>query len=68
MLQDKPLHNSYQWDAVFDDGDFFKAGLHGQGIYVSPARDLVVTWFSSGDAEISMASYARHIAKMISLE
>lgn len=35
-----------QWDAVWDDGDFFKAGLNTQGIYVSPARDLVIAYFS----------------------
>ena len=35
-----------QWDAVWDDGDFFKAGFNTQGIYVSPARDLVIAYFS----------------------
>jgi CubicO group peptidase (beta-lactamase class C family) len=35
-----------QWDAVWDDGDFFKAGLNTQGIYVSPDRDLVIAYFS----------------------
>ena len=35
-----------QWDAIWDDGDFFKAGFNTQGIYVSPARDLVVAYFS----------------------
>ena len=34
-----------QWDAVWDDGDFFKAGFNTQGIYVSPARDLVIAYF-----------------------
>nr|WP_320192239.1 serine hydrolase [uncultured Desulfobacter sp.] len=35
-----------QWDAVWDDGDFFKSGMNTQGIYVSPARDLVIAYFS----------------------
>lgn len=35
-----------QWDAVWDDGDFFKSGLNTQGIYVSPSRDLVIVYFS----------------------
>ena len=35
-----------QWDAIWDDGDFFKAGFNTQGIYVSPARDLVIAYFS----------------------
>lgn len=35
-----------QWDAVWDDGDFFKSGMNTQGIYVSPERDLVIASFS----------------------
>ena len=35
-----------QWDAIWDDGDFFKSGFNTQGIYVSPARDLVIAYFS----------------------
>ena len=35
-----------QWDAVWDDGDFFKSGMNTQGIYVSPRRDLVIAYFS----------------------
>ncbi|MDH4073183.1 MAG: beta-lactamase family protein, partial [Gammaproteobacteria bacterium] len=34
-------HNSYQWDFVMEDGDFFKGGFGGQGLYISPSRDLV---------------------------
>jgi len=36
-----------QWDAIFKDGDFFKSGLNSQGLYVSPARDLVIAFFST---------------------
>lgn len=63
LLRAKPVHNSYQWDAVFEDGDFYKSGLQGQGIYVSPSRDLVIVWFATGDGEIPMAAFARHMAK-----
>ena len=35
-----------QWDAIWDDGDFFKSGFNTQGIYVSPNRDLVIAYFS----------------------
>ncbi|AAZ28499.1 serine hydrolase domain-containing protein [Colwellia psychrerythraea] len=59
---EKPLFNSYQWDAVFSDGDFYKGGMNGQGIYVSPEKDVVVAWFATGFAEISMESFARKIA------
>ena len=27
---------SYQWDAVFKDGDMYKSGRTGQCLYVSP--------------------------------
>jgi CubicO group peptidase (beta-lactamase class C family) len=35
-----------QWDAIWEDGDFFKSGLNTQGIYVSPDRDLVIVYFA----------------------
>ena len=41
-----PKSNSRQWDAVFEDGAMFKGGLFGQGLYVSPANDLVIAFFS----------------------
>lgn len=40
-------HATYQWDLVFTDGDMFKAGRYGQGIYVSPETNTVVVFFSS---------------------
>lgn len=45
---DVRLSNRYQWDIVFPDGDHFKAGVGGQGLYVSASRDLVVAYFSTG--------------------
>ncbi len=42
------LANRYQWDIVFPDGDLYKGGVGGQGIYVSPSVDAVVVWFSTG--------------------
>ena len=27
------------------DGDFYKGGFGGQGLYISPARDLVIAFF-----------------------
>ncbi len=46
---DLPRHNTYQWDRVWSDGDFFKAGFRGQGLYVSPARDLVIAYVGTRD-------------------
>jgi CubicO group peptidase (beta-lactamase class C family) len=42
-----PRHNTYQWDLVMEDGDFFKGGYGGQGLYISPSRDIVVAYFGT---------------------
>jgi CubicO group peptidase (beta-lactamase class C family) len=62
---DPPRHNTYQWDFVMPDGDFFKAGHCGQGLYISPGRDVVVAFFGSGDDASIVISLklARAIAK-----
>lgn len=66
QFREQPVANTYQWDAVFADGDFYKGGMNGQGLYVSPGRDLVIAWFAASGAEIDMEAYARKIAKSIS--
>ena len=45
------LANRYQWDIVTPDGDLYKSGVGGQGLYVSPAKDAVVAFFSTGTQE-----------------
>ncbi|MDG2289440.1 MAG: serine hydrolase [Woeseiaceae bacterium] len=63
---EQPRHNSYQWDFVMSDGDFFKGGYGGQGIYVSPARDLVIAFFGTFDENQmshEMTQIARQLAK-----
>jgi CubicO group peptidase (beta-lactamase class C family) len=64
-LGEKPNHNAYQWDFVMGDGDFFKAGINGQGLYISPKKDLVIACFSHGDYTpgVSVAFLSRAIAK-----
>ena len=37
-------HNIYQWDAVLADGTLFKGGWAGQGLIVSPGRDVVMVY------------------------
>ena len=67
MIDGEPArHNSYQWDFVMEDGDFFKGGFGGQGLYISPSRDLVVAFFGTfdenGDGH-EMTRVARQLAK-----
>jgi CubicO group peptidase (beta-lactamase class C family) len=35
---------SRQWNFAHEDGDLFKGGFGGQGLYISPARDLVIAF------------------------
>ncbi len=43
----RPAHNAHQWDFVMADGDFYKGGFGGQGLYISPGRDLVIAFFGT---------------------
>lgn len=45
------LHNTYQWDHVTKNGDFFKSGWHGQGLYISPSQDLIIAFFGTHHKE-----------------
>ena len=57
---------SYQWDAVFADGDFYKSGRTGQCLYVSPETDTVVVFYSSAyKAGIWVHAYAREIVNQV---
>ncbi|MEZ9592676.1 6-aminohexanoate hydrolase [Vibrio breoganii] len=63
FYDDTGLRNAFQFDAIFEDGDLFKSGVGGQGLYISPSKDLVIAFFSSGDGNNQEESYARQIAK-----
>lgn len=68
-FEDAPSHASYQWDAVFEDGDLYKSGKNGQCIYVSPRNDMAVVWFSNTyDNSPWLPIYARAIVKQVSDE
>ena len=58
---DPPISNAWQWDAIWPDGDMSKGGFFGQGLYVSPAKDLVVAYFSTV-LDTALHRYARQIA------
>lgn len=62
-LQDNILSNSRQWDDIFPDGDMFKLGFNGQGLYVSPDKDLVIAYFSTNPEEAPGQGYMRPISK-----
>jgi hypothetical protein len=42
---------SRQWDFVTKEGDLFKGGWGGQGLYVSRQRDLVIAYFETPDED-----------------
>ena len=57
---------SYQWDAVFPDGDLYKSGRSGQALYVSPETDTVVVWFSTTwQNSLWLEGYAREIVTQV---
>lgn len=61
-LNDRIVGNSRQWDAIFEDGDFYKGGLMGQGLYVSPDRDLVIAFFATNIGKKTLTGYLRPLA------
>ena len=38
------LHNVYQWDRVWRNGDIYKGGWAGQGLLINAERDLVAVY------------------------
>lgn len=65
-----PLMNSFQFDAVFEDGALWKHGNLGQGIYIDPQRDFVGIYFSTNGyippyGEDKLCGYLRRAAKYL---
>jgi hypothetical protein len=44
-------YSSYQWGAVYDDGDFYKGEHGGQGLYISPTKDLVIAFYGTANTD-----------------
>lgn len=68
LIHDESLnHNAYQWDHVTTDGDFFKSGFGGQGLYISPKTDIVIAFFGTyekrGAGDNELAAVARQLTK-----
>jgi len=55
-----------QWDFVTDEGDLFKGGFGGQGLYVSPGRDLVVA-FAGTPGEGGSVNLLRWFSRSLAL-
>ena len=62
LNDDTMISNSRQWDAVWPDGDLWKAGLQSQALYVSPDKDLVIAFFSTNVPDDSFHRFLRPIA------
>jgi CubicO group peptidase (beta-lactamase class C family) len=63
---DVGMGTSYQWDAVFPDGDIYKSGRGGQCLYISPETDTVVVYFSASyQGSLWVHAYAREIVKQM---
>ena len=59
---------SRQWNYVMADGDLFRGGFGGQGLYVSPARDLVIAFAGTpgGDGSVNLLRwYCRRLARAV---
>jgi CubicO group peptidase (beta-lactamase class C family) len=60
---------SRQWNFAMADGDLFKGGFGGQGLYVSPARDLVIAFTGTprDDGSVNLLRwYSRRLAVAVS--
>lgn len=56
---------SYQWSAVYDDGDFYKVAHGGQGLYISPKKDLVIAFYGTANTD-RQSSQLHVIARQLS--
>lgn len=63
-MGEKVAFETRQWDFVLRDGDFGKYGYHGQTLYISPSKDLVVVNFATGKG-YDTSSFSRAIAKSL---
>ncbi len=48
---EEEIYKSYQWGAVYEDGDFYKGAHGGQGLYISPSKDLVIAFFGTSNTD-----------------
>ncbi len=61
FFKDSGLSNAYMWDTIFPDGDMYKGGVGGQGLYISPSTNTVVAYFMTGTGNDGPETVARAI-------
>jgi len=44
-------YSSYLWSAVYEDGDFYKVAHGGQGLYISPKKDLLIAFYGTANTD-----------------
>ena len=62
-MPDDLRHNIYLWDAVYENGDFFKGGWAGQGLLINAERDTVAVWTGYKKDEQHQAREMREIMR-----
>ncbi len=62
---DVPVRAAWQWDLVWADGALYKGGYSGQGLYVDPARALVIAWFGTGEDYGARRNELRSVARQL---
>jgi CubicO group peptidase (beta-lactamase class C family) len=62
---DVPVRAAWQWDLVWADGALYKGGYSGQGLYVDPARALVIAWFGTGEDYGARRNVLRSVARQL---
>ncbi len=65
---ENPLFASWQWDKVWGDGDMLKGGVFGQALFVSPRRNIVIAFVSSGtiwsSSQLGVYSCIRELSRL----
>ena len=61
-------HNSYQWDVVYNNNDFYKGGWAGQGLLINHEKDLVAVYLgyiTEDGSELAVLPRLRELLKTI---
>ena len=56
------ISNSWQWNVIWPDGDFWIAGIMTQALYLSPDKNLVIPFYLTNEPDDAFQRYQRPIA------